>query len=102
MGTGKLVSQAEAGYRLGMPLRQCGLCYMYWHRNTGKKFGGCTKVTGNISPYDICKFFNQLPNSWGNLMPAEARRQMEQFYVGSRAAASQAAPVRANPAASGD
>ena len=79
------LTPAQANYRRGYPLRQCGVCVNYWHRDTGKLFGGCTKVTGkNISPYGICDLFSQLNNPWGNKMPAPARQQMEQFYDASR------------------
>ena len=88
-----VASQQAANYRRGYPLRACGTCIMYWHRNTGKQFGGCTKVAGNISPYGLCDFFAQLNNPWGNLMPAQARAQMEQFYDASRGDTSSPTPA---------
>jgi hypothetical protein len=73
-------SQASVHYRRGYPLRQCGLCVMYWHRDTHKAFGGCTAVTGNITPYGLCDLFYQLRNPYGSKMPGECRRNMEKYY----------------------
>ena len=62
------VSQPAAGYQRGYPLRSCGTCLNYWHREHGTAFGGCTRVAGNISPYGICvKFFDPIRNPFGSL-----------------------------------
>jgi hypothetical protein len=77
-------SKAQVNYRRGYPLRQCGVCMMYWHRNTHQMYGGCTDVEGNITPYGLCNLFSQLTNPYGNTMHKDHRREMERFYNESR------------------
>ena len=77
------VDKNQARYRRGYPLRSCGTCSMYWHREHGKNFGGCTKVEGDITPYGMCDFFSQLPNPYGH-MHVDDRQRMERFYDEAR------------------
>jgi hypothetical protein len=78
------VGKNQAMYRRGYPLRSCGTCSMYWHREHEKQFGGCTKVEGDITPYGICDFFRQLDNPYGNHVSREDRHRMERFYDEAR------------------
>ena len=56
---------AEARYRRGDPVGNCGCCAYYMgHR--------CSQVMGDISPYGISDLFKAEPNPFGKtLAPAE-------------------------------
>src|SRR5215471_7854317 len=73
-------TQGQVNYRRGYPLRQCGVCVMYWHRHTHQMYGGCTAVEGNITPYGLCDLFYQLRNPFGHKMHRDHRAEMEKYY----------------------
>jgi hypothetical protein len=75
-----MVDQASARYRRGYPMRQCSVCTMYWHRDNGALYGGCTKITGDITPYGLCDYFRRLNNPFGNRLTSAHRDAMEQIY----------------------
>ena len=72
--------QQHVDYRRGYPLRQCGVCAMYTHGNAGGQFGGCTAVTGQITPYGYCDLFTQLRNPYGHRASPAHRRAIENIY----------------------
>jgi len=63
------VSQASVNYRRGID-RQCAKCTMYTHGPDGATFGGCTHVTGLITPYGVCDDHAWLANPFGRLSQA--------------------------------
>jgi len=73
-------TQAQVDYRRGYPLRQCGVCTMYTHGGGGGQFGGCTAVTGQITPYGYCDLFRQLRNPYGHRATRQHRKAIEDIY----------------------
>jgi len=61
-------AQAQVDYRRGYPMRQCSVCSMYTHDADGHQYGGCTSVSGQITPYGVCDLFDRLNNPYGNRM----------------------------------
>jgi hypothetical protein len=78
-------TQLSAQYGNGLPMKQCGLCSYYTHGATGGQFGGCTKVTGHITPYGLCRYWKMLANPFGHLMTGQDRAAIEQIYMHARA-----------------
>jgi len=77
------MNQQEAGYRIGSPMWQCGVCQMYRTRNdTGGKtpFGCCTLVTGQITAYGVCNHFSSLNNPFGNKIDDNTRAALADVY----------------------
>ena len=72
--------QAEVNYRRGYPLRQCGVCVMYWHRHTHQMWGGCTQVHGNITPYGLCDLYRELRNPFGPVLSTSERKDIENHF----------------------
>jgi len=60
-------TQAQVAYRRGYAQAQCGKCRMYTHGAGGAQYGGCTAVTGQITPYGVCDVFEGLINPFGAL-----------------------------------
>jgi hypothetical protein len=73
-------SQQSVNYRRGSPVRCCGMCVNYWHRDTKKVFGGCTEVTGNITPYGVCDLFYNIRNPFGPVLDAQEQQQLENWF----------------------
>jgi hypothetical protein len=62
------ISQQQANYRRGFPMHQCGTCVMYTHGAKGLRFGGCTKVSGQITTYGQCDLYAELGNPFGSVL----------------------------------
>jgi hypothetical protein len=60
------VSQASVNYRRGIGA-QCAKCTMYTHGAGEGTFGGCTHVTGQITPYGVCNDYERMANPFGPL-----------------------------------
>jgi hypothetical protein len=73
-------SQRQVDYRRGYPMRQCGVCTMYTHAADGGQYGGCTAVTGNITPYGLCNLWDKMTNPYGHRMTAAHRAHIENVY----------------------
>ncbi len=52
-------TKAEANYRPGTPMKNCGICTMF--RGTS-----CTAVEGDISPYATCDYYKVRKNPFKN------------------------------------
>jgi hypothetical protein len=55
------VSQQEANYRMGNPMRNCGLC-QYFTGSDGEDAYQCTRVAGEISPYGFSDQYGRQDN----------------------------------------
>ena len=55
------VSQQEANYRMGNPMRNCGLC-QYFTGSAGSDPYQCTRVDGEISPYGFSDQYGRQDN----------------------------------------
>jgi hypothetical protein len=73
-------TQEQVNYRRGYPMRQCSVCSMYTHKANEGASGGCTAVSGPITPYGLCDLWHCLPNPYGHKLTAEHRRVMEDAY----------------------
>ena len=60
-------TQAQVNYRRGLAADQCGKCSMYTHDGKGGQYGGCTLVSGRITPYGVCDRLQRLTNPFGRL-----------------------------------
>jgi len=63
-GEGKQPQQA-VNYRVGTPLKNCGLCE-HFEGVPGKAPDGCEAVDGTISPFGYCDIYLQQPNPFGD------------------------------------
>jgi hypothetical protein len=69
-GGGAKLSQEEANYRRGTPLKHCGVCLYY----EGEDDKSCSKVDGPISGFGLSDVFAMQKNPFGSLIgPQEAR-----------------------------
>jgi hypothetical protein len=55
------VSQQQANYRMGNPMRSCGLCQNFTG-SSGSDPYQCTKVAGDISPYGFSEYYARQDN----------------------------------------
>ncbi len=64
------VSQQEAQYGRGSPMKHCGVCTYY----EGDEEQGCSRVESPISGFGICNLFNMQQNPFGSRIgPQEAQ-----------------------------
>lgn len=57
--------QEAVSYRVGTPLKNCGLCE-HFIGVPGKAPDGCEVVDGTISPFGYCDIYLQQPNPFGD------------------------------------
>ena len=57
--------QQAVNYRVGTPLKNCGLCE-HFEGVPGKAPDGCEAVDGTISPFGYCDIYLQQPNPFGD------------------------------------
>lgn len=57
--------QEAVRYRVGTPLKNCGLCE-HFDGVPGKAPDGCEVVDGTISPFGYCDIYLQQPNPFGD------------------------------------
>jgi len=75
---GDKISQEEANYRRGTPLKHCGVCLYY----EGEDTKSCSRVDGPISGFGISDVFAIQKNPFGSMIgPREA--QMINGMMGS-------------------
>src|SRR6266478_5018372 len=67
--TGQKVSQEQARYRKGSPVRCCGLCVHF----EGAANGTCEVVDGEIVPYGVSDSFQIAKNPWGPMIGPQER-----------------------------
>jgi hypothetical protein len=72
-------SQREVNYRRGTPFNSCAFCLMYWKRPR-KAFGGCTAVSGNITPYGLCNLFALTKNPLGPVLSKQEVAELGTWF----------------------
>lgn len=60
-GGGDKLSQADANYRAGTPIKNCGLC-THFEGSEGANPHSCTVVDGDISPFGYCDIYVRQKN----------------------------------------
>ena len=75
---GKL-TQAEAQYGKGDPLKHCGTCFNY-------RLNRCSRVMGVISPYGVCNQFQAARNVFGSHLTGQEAAQIRSIFQQSEAA----------------
>ena len=97
------LSQQQANYRRGSPVKQCAVCVNI-SKASGDANGCCSKVAGKISPYGVSDSFYNARNDFGpRLGPAEvgAIDEMMQSEPDKSRFVAQAAPQQAAPGIGG-
>jgi hypothetical protein len=74
------MSQQQARYRMGSPVRKCGNCLNYNIGTPGFQFGRCSKVQGSISTYGLCDVYAKIKSPWPPALNVDEMAQLEQWY----------------------
>ena len=87
-GEGK-VSQEEANYRRGTPLKHCGVCLYY----EGEDTKSCSRVDGPISGFGISDVFAMQSNPFGSTIGPKEGAMIEGMMQSPPDQSPQVAPV---------
>jgi hypothetical protein len=69
----KRLTQAEANYKSGDPISNCGICSSYQGAVTKR----CTQVMGDISPFGVCNVMKVAPNPFGSMLSPNEKQAIK-------------------------